>query len=386
MPTLSPTSTILAVGLLLGAAQFALGLWIGLRLAGRKQHEGPTPLDPVRATRLAADLHRITSTVSSSVREHGRQIDQADRRLREEAANNTEPLTGLVAGVVRQMLSANERLRRELSESERLLEEQALEMQEHVAMALTDPLTELPNRRAFDDHYRSLMSAWRKHRTEFSLAIFDVDHFKKVNDTHGHEAGDRVLKTVAQSLRLALRKYDIVARYGGEEFVVLFPNTSLPDAVTAVRKALETVAANEPVLDSGPLAVTASVGLASVEVGEGAKQLLVRADEALYAAKRGGRDCGYLHDGRVTQPIGKGVLPTEEGIGSNFDQPEDPAGAPNTTEAGGGRPDTTEQTLAGPEGELADEVAAACREVRDSLDRLARGGAPAAAGAQGPAV
>jgi diguanylate cyclase (GGDEF)-like protein len=147
-------------------------------------------------------------------------------------------------------------------------------------MAETDELTGLPNRRAWDETMRRAVGyASRTHRP-LCVAVVDLDHFKTFNDEHGHQAGDRLLKTAAAAWRTALRQSDTLARYGGEEFAVALPSCAASEA-EAVLDRVRTLT---------PEGQTCSIGLAEWAPGESASELVARADEALYEAKRSGRD------------------------------------------------------------------------------------------------
>ena len=154
-------------------------------------------------------------------------------------------------------------------------------------LAYTDTLTSLPNRRRlYEDVYR-LIALAERYGQEFCVCLFDLDHFRCLNDTHGHLVGDQVLQEVAQVARLHLRATDLFGRWGGEEFVVLLPQTRLNDAQTAlerVRLALHTIAL------PNVHAITASFGIAAYLPGDTSESLLHRADQALYLAKATGRN------------------------------------------------------------------------------------------------
>jgi diguanylate cyclase (GGDEF)-like protein len=155
-------------------------------------------------------------------------------------------------------------------------------------LATTDPLTGLPNRRRFEEALAAEVSRSRRHRVPFAVVAVDVDHFKAVNDTHGHAAGDEVLVAVADALRGQCRVADVAARTGGEEFVVLLPATDLSDALVAAERIRGAVASESR---STPIPVTVSVGVAAFpETSTDAQRLLVAADDALYRAKAQGRD------------------------------------------------------------------------------------------------
>lgn len=160
-------------------------------------------------------------------------------------------------------------------------------------LARKDPLTGLANRRYFDEISElELARAQRTDKPLTALAL-DIDFFKKVNDTHGHAAGDEVLKELALQVQSMLRSTDVFARMGGEEFVILLPNTSLEQAIEkaeSIRKALAEIVV---VLSNGTsIQFTVSFGVSVLcEHGNSIQQLLEAADEALYEAKRSGRNC-----------------------------------------------------------------------------------------------
>ena len=171
-----------------------------------------------------------------------------------------------------------------------------------VTEARTDALTGLKNRRSFNEELNRQFAQRQRQGIVFSLLLIDLDHFKQINDTHGHPAGDLVLRTVSERLTKTLREMDLVYRYGGDEFVVICPGSLLREAATAaerIRRAVETTPVQ--LKDVGiPLAL--SVGVAEVGGSEIADGLLQRADEALYAAKHAGRNRVRLHDGQLCVP------------------------------------------------------------------------------------
>jgi diguanylate cyclase (GGDEF)-like protein/PAS domain S-box-containing protein len=152
------------------------------------------------------------------------------------------------------------------------------------ALSITDELTGVPNKRAFRQRLEQLLEEARRGR-KFVLCLADVDHFKRVNDEHGHPMGDKVLATVAKTLADHVRKVDHVARYGGEEFAVLFVDVDLAAALTLAERLRYSVAAV-----SDPLRVTASFGVAQATPESSAASLLKAADTALYQAKHAGRN------------------------------------------------------------------------------------------------
>lgn len=163
-------------------------------------------------------------------------------------------------------------------------------MQEEQLRARTDPLTGLPNRIEYERHLSSEIQRWQRYQTRFSLAVGDIDFFKRINDQLGHLAGDRVLMLVAKVLRQNLRASDFIARFGGEEFVILFPSTGAEDALAATEKLRLAVEGSPFNYKGKPVEVTLSFGVAEIQDGDDAESLFSRADKALYRAKEQGRN------------------------------------------------------------------------------------------------
>ena len=159
--------------------------------------------------------------------------------------------------------------------------------------ALFDPLTNLANRRTFDDGLRASIADYTRNGHAFGLLILDLDHFKAVNDTYGHGVGDEVLTRVGTVIRQMSRPYDVAARYGGEEFGLILNQTQRAEARTIGRRLLEAIRRLSVPVGNRQLRITASAGLACTPARDtevGAKQILERADALLYEAKRQGRD------------------------------------------------------------------------------------------------
>jgi diguanylate cyclase (GGDEF)-like protein len=159
------------------------------------------------------------------------------------------------------------------------------------SMALTDPLTGLLNRRSMEQRLREAAHGFQRSGCAFSVVMADVDHFKRVNDVHGHAVGDRVLRAVATLFGEGLRGHDAVARWGGEEFLLLLPDTDAPTACEVAERLRAAVAAQLGVAAGiADSAVTMTFGVAVLERGMRVGECLKRADEALYAGKDAGRN------------------------------------------------------------------------------------------------
>ncbi len=177
-------------------------------------------------------------------------------------------------------------------------------------LSITDGLTKLHNHRHFQDELARAFEESQRYQRPLSLAMIDIDFFKKFNDTHGHAVGDDVLKRAAELYRSSVRSTDLVARYGGEEFAVMMPETALDDGIAFAEKIRHLVETTPLQTQAGPLNVTISLGVASVPQSRihSAKELIVAADRALYRAKKNGRNqvqAERRQDGltRTTRPM-----------------------------------------------------------------------------------
>ena len=166
-------------------------------------------------------------------------------------------------------------------------------VQSTMEMAVKDPLTGLNNRRYFDSHMQNLFNKAEVGGKPLSMIVMDIDHFKSVNDTHGHQVGDDVLKTFAERITKSVRGKDLACRFGGEEFIVAMPDTDRELAYVVADRMRREVAAHPFVVEGGAkqIGVTVSAGVSSFQGnGDSIEAMLKRADDALYEAKRNGRN------------------------------------------------------------------------------------------------
>src|SRR5258708_2784570 len=173
-------------------------------------------------------------------------------------------------------------LQKELMETNKRLE----------LLSITDGLTNLYNHRHFQDELARAYEESRRYQRPLSLAIVDLDFFKKVNDTYGHAVGDEVLKSLSRIFQESIRGADLAARYGGEEFAVMMPETELPEAIVFAEKIRPLVEVKAGTTPAGAISATVSIGVATAPHSHvhSAKELIVAADKALYRAKRNGRN------------------------------------------------------------------------------------------------
>jgi diguanylate cyclase (GGDEF)-like protein len=163
--------------------------------------------------------------------------------------------------------------------------------------ALRDGLTGAFNRRYFDERLRAEVAFSQRHGASASLLLIDLDHFKRVNDTHGHLAGDQILTEFAQLVGRIIRAEDVLARYGGEEFGIVCRNTDLAQAAILAERVRHAAAKRIYRIEDRAIQVTVSLGVAAVPDAQirSAEQLVDAADAALYQAKAQGRNCVICH-------------------------------------------------------------------------------------------
>jgi diguanylate cyclase (GGDEF)-like protein len=155
-------------------------------------------------------------------------------------------------------------------------------------MSILDPLTGLSNRRYFIRAFQDELARKRRKETPLSLIFLDLDHFKKINDTHGHRMGDEILRITASHLRTHCRPYDSPARWGGEEFIILLPETNEEEAYLFAERIRQNFSAG--LTPAIPLNITVSIGVSQYQPGDTLELFVDRADKALYHAKSAGRD------------------------------------------------------------------------------------------------
>lgn len=200
----------------------------------------------------------------------------------------------------RKLAQRHGRLERQLTKMARISDRYQAESrrlaEELDRVSRTDSLTGLANRHHLTDVISREVNRSRRSGLALSLLLLDIDRFKRINDTFGHDVGDQVLIAIAVALQEALRDYDIVGRWGGEEFVVVLPHTDEAGAVSAAEHLRAAIADLAVSCAGGPVRPTVSLGVARLGANESIERCLKRADEALYEAKNGGRNQWVLAD------------------------------------------------------------------------------------------
>lgn len=181
-----------------------------------------------------------------------------------------------------------------LSEKIKIMEDEAQKnhttLEQHRYKSLHDPLTELPNREAYNERADTEVLRWQRYKRPLTIAIIDIDHFKKINDSFGHQAGDRVIKVIGRSIARRLREVDFFCRYGGEEFVALMPETDVDSARVMLEKVREAIAKAAFNYKNQPVSISISIGMTEFREGDNLATAFERADKALYRAKTNGRN------------------------------------------------------------------------------------------------
>jgi diguanylate cyclase len=238
-------------------------------------------------TGAVRDVHSATATYSGSL---------ASVNQRMSSVKTPEEVQNIVKDVMAEthdMLAKNQKLEQELDRSSALMQGLQRDLEQVRKEAMTDGLTGLSNRKAFDAAIARITEEAEASNTSFTLLMVDIDHFKSFNDNFGHQIGDQVLRLVARTLIEGVKGKDVAARYGGEEFVIILPDTTLPAGV-AVGNSLRKAVATKDVINrsSGEKLgrITMSVGVAEFTSGEKITDLIERADAALYTAKHNGRN------------------------------------------------------------------------------------------------
>ena len=291
-------------------------------LLGRELHRllsGDTPFTDATAEMLAAEflprgrlseeirdvgavLNRELAAVAEAI-DNARKTQTAYGETLSTASVKMQEVAGPtdLTAIVSTLSSATRKVQRHTSALEKRLESsnrEVVRLREHLEQvrrdAMTDALTNLANRKTFDEQLARLCEEAEIEDKSLTLAIVDIDHFKRFNDTWGHQTGDQVLRYVASVLGRIAHKPRLAARYGGEEFAVIFPGETpgtVEAALNAIREEIGSRSLRRRSTNDDLGAVTISVGFAERRPGETALGVLERADEALYASKRGGRNC-----------------------------------------------------------------------------------------------
>ena len=269
-------------------------------LIGRRAHAGTETLaaqsrrDMRRAQQVARELEKISWMVRRNLSKHHSSLMKFKQRVDHLSTHQRDVAWKELCQEAEEMLKPTLQLATQIANAYDEIRQQSSHLMTFTEVR-TDPLTGISNRRAMDETLTAQFALMSRYESTFSLSIFDIDHFKRVNDEQGHLSGDRILQKVAHMLDESVRETDMVARYGGEEFVVVMPQTDLEGASIFADRIRQRIAEKTKVTVSG--------GVAMAMDGDTPDTILARADAALYSAKTGGRNCVFRHNGDHIEAI-----------------------------------------------------------------------------------
>lgn len=258
-------------------------------LVGHSEHEQAAQAS---SQELTGHLHREVSALNSTVGS-ANSLDEIRRRVREQLAKvgrHLDDFRQREESRMSEFQARSETMNARIRELEKEAEHLQASIRREQHRALTDVLSGLPNRLAYRQRLENDLSRWRGERGVGCLAVWDIDHFKAINDTIGHKAGDKAIRCLAQQLSSTCRKSDFVARYGGEEFVMILDGLSAESALQVAEKIRASIEEVDFRHAGKPVRITASCGISEVRMQDDPDSLFERADRALYQAKADGRN------------------------------------------------------------------------------------------------
>jgi diguanylate cyclase (GGDEF)-like protein len=247
-----------------------------------------------RAQLVAAELEKIAWELRKELVKHHTSVSKFREKVGKLDVHAQDAAWKDLCREAEEILRPTLRLASQISHAHDEIRQQSAHLMTFTEVR-TDPLTGVNNRRGLDDAMGSQLALLNRYGTRFAIAMFDIDHFKKMNDVQGHLYGDQMLSQLARLIDETVRETDVVARYGGEEFLVVMPETDLAGAASFADRLRAKIANDMPLTVSG--------GVAEALDGDTAESMIARADAALYSAKSAGRNCIFSHSGDTSELV-----------------------------------------------------------------------------------
>jgi diguanylate cyclase len=293
---LDPSTLLFVCGWSLAAVLVGLvcGFFIG-RLYTIQHESKKLREDRQKTLNSLLKLMKSADKLNQDVDEHNTALVSAQREIESLNVTDHEHLQNELILNIAKVVESNRKLEHDLVVSRYQLESQAEELDQTRTEARTDALCQVGNRKAVDERLEYMISRFRSERLGFGLMLIDVDHFKRINDTFGHQAGDEVLTSIAQVLKECVRPGDFVGRLGGDEFVVILDGLTNENANAVGTRIRGTIERSDFSINNKgqSTVVTLSMGLAVVNETDHSESLYERADKALYKSKELGRNRLY---------------------------------------------------------------------------------------------
>ncbi len=294
---LSPTAIMWSVGAVL------VGLICGIVLGGGYAlYMAPKRLKQEKARTLQCLLQILQSAeqLNANVDSHNDQLKSVRSSVDEiRSIDDVNSIQEHLVSQIQAMVDSNRRLENDLVITQYQLQQRAQELDHTRREARIDNLSGLANRRAYDEALAYFFSSFKSKNEPFGLILADVDHFKRINDTYGHNAGDRVVEKIGEILRMCVRGEDVVARIGGDEFAIILKGVAETECRQSAARIRSTIERTNFEFDdsSSATSVTISLGLAVVRRDDSQETLVGRADKALYRSKELGRNLVHAWEG-----------------------------------------------------------------------------------------